>query len=211
MTKNIAYTLLFLVLSSGAYAQLGITAGANIGKYHYGESRFDVHRKVLLSFNAGLQYKKKLNGHLFLLPELSFTQKGTRVYYDYPIGYTGPMKNTNRLNYIQLTLPVMAAIPVSDDLDYEIGGGLYMAYLVKAIQQTFAFDGNSAKHDFTSGAFKKLDVGLHLTTGFRMGKKLGLHVHYDFGLTNIEGLSNSPSVKNRNCSINMSWLFAKHD
>ncbi len=211
MTNKIAYTLLFLVLSASAYAQLGITAGANIGKYHYGESCFDVHRKILLSFNAGLQYKKKLNGHLFLLPELSFTQKGTRVYYDYPIGYTGPMKNTNRLSYIQFTLPAVAVIPISDELDFEIGGGLYVAYLVKATQQTFEFDGSSTKLNFTSGAFKKMDAGLHITTSFRMGKKLGLHFSYDFGFLNIEGMSNNPSVKNRNFSINMSWLFSKND
>lgn len=209
--KKTIYTLLILALCTSTQAQFGITAGANIGKYSYGENRFDVHRKILLAFNTGLQYKKVLNEKTFLLPEVGFTQKGSRVYYDYPIGYTGPMKNTNRLNYIQLTLPVIAALPISDELDYEIGGGLYTALLMKATQQTFEFDGSSTKRDFTAGSFKKMDAGLHLTTGFRIGKKLGLHLNYDFGLMNIEGDSNNPSVKNRSFSINMSWLFSEND
>lgn len=209
--KKFAYTILLLALCSVSYAQFGITVGANMGKYSYGESRFDVHRKMLLAFNAGLQYKKELNEKIFLLPELSFTQKGTRVYYDYPIGYTGPMKNTNRLNYIQFTLPAVAALPLSDELEYEIGGGLYAAYLMKATQETFEFDGSSTKDDFTAGEFKKMDAGLHLTTGFRMGKKLGLHFNYDLGLMNIGGINDDPSIKNRNFSINISWLFSKND
>ncbi len=97
-----------------------------MAKYKYAEEVFDVHRKTILSYNFGIQYRKSLTEKLYLLPELGYTVKGTRIYYDYPIGYTGPMKRINHLNYIQLAVPVVLAIPISDGCDFEMGTGPFL-------------------------------------------------------------------------------------
>jgi len=209
--KKSTITLIFTIAYLASYAQIGIKAGLNLANYTYAESSPDVHRKSLMAYNFGIQYKKELSEKLYLLPELGYTHKGSRVYYDYPIGYTGPMKNINKFQYIQLTLPTIIALPINDEYDYEIGGGLFAAYLTKATQKTVEFDDSYETRNFTPDATKKMDVGLHFTTGFRMGKILGLHASYDLGLTNIQGHSTDPIAKTRNFSINLSWIFADND
>lgn len=209
--KKLILTLSLIGLTFCSFAQIGITAGMNLAKYSYAETRFDVHRKSILAYNMGIQYKKELTEKLSLLPELNYSLKGSRIYYDYPIGSTGPMKNVNKFQYIQLNLPVIVAVPLNDEIDYEIGGGLFAAYLLKATQKTVEFDDSSVTRDFASGDLKKMDLGLHFTTGFRMSKMLGLHLRYDLGLMNIQGINGSPKARTRNFSINMSWLFSKNN
>jgi hypothetical protein len=210
MKKSIL-TLILGLLCLASTAQFGITAGMNLASYSYAETRFDVHRKSLLAYNAGLIYKKELSGKAFLLPELNYALKGARVYYDYPIGFTGPMKNVNKFQYVQLNLPVVLGLPLSDEVDYEIGAGLFAACLVNAAQKTVEFDGSYQTRDFAAGDLKKLDTGLHFTTGFRMSKIVGFHFTYDLGLMNIQGHSYDPVAKTRNFSMGMSWLFTQND
>lgn len=209
--KQLILTLYLVAITFSSFAQFGLTAGINLAKYSYAETRFDVHRKSILAYNLGIKYRKELTEKLFLLPELSYSGKGSRVYYDYPIGFTGPMKNVNKFQYAQLNLPAIVAIPLTEEIDYEIGGGLFAAYLLKATQKTVEFDDSHITRNFATGDLKKMDVGLHFTTGFRMSKMLGFHFRYDLGLMNIEGVEGSPAVKTRNFSINMSWLFSKND
>jgi hypothetical protein len=211
LMKKTILTVSLMCLTFGAFAQFGLTAGMNLGKYSYGETRFDVHRKALLAYNFGILYQKEISEKLFVQPELNYSGKGSRIYYDYPVGVTGPMKNVNKFSYLQLNLPVLVAIPLSDELDYEMGGGLFAAYLLKATQKTVEFDDTELTRDFASGDLKKMDAGLHFSTGFRMGKMLGLHFRYDLGLMNIQGIDGSPAAKTRNFSINVSWLFSKND
>ena len=209
--KKLILTISLIGLTFGAFAQLGLTAGMNLAKYSYTETQFDVHRKSILAYNLGVQYKKVLSEKLLLLPELNYSLKGSRIYYDYPEGFTGPMKNVNKFQYLQLNVPVIVAIPLTDEIDYEIGGGLFAAYLLKATQKTVEFDDSYVTENFASGDLKKMDAGLHITTGFRMGKMLGFHLRYDLGLMNIQGIDGAPAARTRNFSINMSWLFSKND
>lgn len=209
--KQLTLTLSLIAIQFSSFAQIAITAGMNLAKYSYAETKFDVHRKSILTYNFGIQYKKELTEKLFLLPELDYSGKGSRVYYDYPIGFTGPMKNVNKFQYLQLNLPAIVVLPVTEEIDYEIGGGLFAAYLLKATQKTVEFDDSYVTRDFASDDLKKIDVGLHLTTGFRMGKMLGVHLRYDLGLINVEGITGSPDIRTRNFSINMSWLFSGND
>lgn len=209
--KRLLYFILSLTLPFCSFAQFGITSGINLSRYTYPVKKFDVHRKPILAYNIGIMYKKSLSEKIFVLPELGFTKKGTRVYYDYPIGYTGPMKHVNTLSYLELKLPVVARLPLTDEYDFEIGVGAYAGSLINAKQKTVEFDGSSITEKFREGSFKKIDAGIHFTTGFRMGKTFGLNVGYDLGLMNIEGKSENPSIKTRCFSLNLSWIFSHND
>jgi hypothetical protein len=209
--KKFLIALALTGCASGALAQIGITAGMNLAKYSYAQKRFDVHRKSILGYNFGVQYKQRLSEKWFLLPELSYALKGARVYYDYPIGATGPMKDVNRFQYLQLNLPVVLALPISDAFDFEVGAGLFAACLLKATQKTVEFDDSYATRSFASGDLKKMDAGLSFTTGFRMSKMLGLHFSYNLGLVNIQQQASAPTARTRNFSINLSWIFSKND
>ncbi|WP_316791676.1 porin family protein [Pedobacter frigoris] len=209
--KKLILTISLIGLTFGAFAQLGIDAGVNLAKYKYAETTFDVERKTIMSYNFGLQYKKSLTEKLYLLPELSYTVKGTRIYYIYPIGFTGPMKRLNRLNYIQLTIPAIVALPVNDEYDFEIGAAPFLGYLSGGKSETVEFDDSTSERKFNSTDFKKMDAGLQFLIGFRLSKKLGFHFKYDWGLANVQYEVADPNIKTRNVSFNMSWIFAKND
>lgn len=206
--KKIIITAIFAGITCSSFAQFGISAGANYTKYSYSKKSFDIERKSMLAYNIGLQYQLPLTENSFLLPELGYTVKGARVYYSYPIGFTGPMKSTNHINYIQMTLPFVYSTEIGDDLDLEFGAGIYTAFLINAKAKIEEFDGSTTTKKFNDDAFKKLDYGTHFLLGFKYGKHLGLHFKYDLGLANIEKNKNNPTVKNRNLSLNISWLFS---
>lgn len=210
MRKNslLAFVMMISVCSFG---QLGISAGLNISKYAYSEKTFDIDRKAVMAYNFGVQYKISISETVYLLPELGYTVKGANVYFSYPIGYTGPMKYTNRFNYLQLIVPAIAALPINDELDYEIGAGVFAGYMLNGRSKIEEFDGSTSERKFVSGDLKRMDYGLHLATGFRLGKKLGFHLKYDLGLANIEPNSSNPTVRTRNLSVNFSWLFTEAD
>ncbi len=211
--KKICVTILLLMLSLNALAQLGISAGLNLAKYSYSEESFDVSRKSIVAYNIGVQYKKALSEKFYLLPEIGYTVKGANVYMTYPIGFTGPMKYTNRLNYLQFTLPVVGAFALDDEdqYDFEIGLGPYAGYLLSAKQKVEEFDGSTSESKFSSDAFNRMDYGLQFSTGFRMSKQLGLHFKNDLGLSNIEPESGNPVIRTRNFSVNLSWIFSEND
>lgn len=208
--KNITFVLL-LLFSGNAFCQLGIDGGINLANYKYAEKVFDVHRKTIMSYNVGLQYKKSLTEKLYLLPELSYTVKGTRIYYDYPIGSTGPMKRLNHLNYVQFSLPAVVALPVSDEYDFEIGVAPFLGYLTGGKTELVEFDDSRSERKLTDTDFKKKDVGLQFLAGFRLSKKLGFHIKYDWGIANIQYSATDPTIKTRNVSFNMSWIFSEND
>lgn len=68
--KQLILTLSLIAIKFSLFAQFGLTAGMNLAKYSYDETRFDVHRKSILAYNFGIQYKKELTEKLFLLPKL---------------------------------------------------------------------------------------------------------------------------------------------
>jgi hypothetical protein len=209
--KKLIFASLFLMLSFNSFAQFGISAGFNLSKYSYAAQSFNIDRKQTMGYNFGLQYKTALSEKTYLLPELSYTIKGANVYFSYPIGTTGPMKYNNHMNYLQLTLPAAIAFPVNDELDYEIGAGLFLGYMINGQSKIEEFDGSTSDRKFDSDDFKQMDYGLQLSTGLRLGKKLGFHFKYDLGLANVEGHSANPAIKTRNFSLNLSFLFSEND
>lgn len=208
MMKKLILLCFLLGSTLCSFGQLGLTGGLNIAKYNYSGAKNGVAHKPLLAYNFGVNYRTDLTGQLFLLPELSFSLKGAQAYYEYPLGYTGPMKNVNKFGYLGIQLPAIFSFPLGGQIDYEIGGGLYAAYLLKATQRTVEFDGSSATRDFPSGDISKLDAGLHFTTGLKISKRLGLHLSYSPGLMNIEKQKAQLAVRTSNVSVNMSWSFS---
>jgi hypothetical protein len=216
--KNVLILLLFAGFGLQSQAQVGITAGMNLAKYTYKQDPTDLtSRKALMSYNVGIHYHQAISEKWFVLPELSYTTKGARNYPSYPIGYTGPMKYLNRLNYVQLAAPVMLSVPLTDGLDdnattFEIGGGPYIGVLTKATLTSVEFDDSKSTQQYkignkSSDGFKRTDYGLQFITGTRIFSKIGVHFRYEFGLNNIEPNTANKQIKNRNASLNVSWLF----
>jgi hypothetical protein len=216
--KQLSLISLLTVFFVTAHAQLSVTGGLNLSKYSYPADPGDLSsRKAIAAFNAGLRYRKPLSEKISLQPEFGFTQKGARKYPTYPIGFTGPMKYVNRLSYLQLAVPAVASFSLSDmdeegDPKFEIGAGPYVAGLMKAAVTIVEFDDSRTTTRYSIGnsssaAFRRLDYGLRAVTGFRLLRSIGIHVHYEIGLKNIEPNPAFKPIKNRNFSLNLSWMF----
>ncbi|MET0392561.1 MAG: outer membrane beta-barrel protein [Chitinophagaceae bacterium] len=214
--------VIFLAFATTAiihsHAQTGITAGMNLSRYSIKADAADLtDRKAIMSWNAGIYYRKPLSKIAALQPELAWTGKGGQAYPFYPIGYTGPMKYVNRLGYLQLTVPVMLdlSLPSMDDNDnfrIDIGAGPYAAALLKATATAVEFDDSKATSDYTIGkdasnGFKRMDYGMRYIAGFTMLQSLGAHLQYDQGFRNIEPNPAYRAIRARNFSVNLSWQF----
>jgi hypothetical protein len=218
--KQLSLIILVSMFFTAAHSQISITAGLNLSKYSYHADPSDLSaRKAVAAFNAGLNYRKLLSEKISLQPEFSFTQKGARKYPTYPIGFTGPMKYVNRFSYLQLAVPVMASLGLSDMDDesntkFEFGAGPYVAGLIKATVTAVEFDDSKTTTNYSIGssssdAFRRLDYGLRVMTGFRLLRSIGIHAQYEMGLKNIEPNPSFKPIKNRNFSLNLSWMFGR--
>ncbi|MET0465460.1 MAG: porin family protein [Chitinophagaceae bacterium] len=216
--KQLFLIILFTVCYASAHAQVSVTAGMNLSKYSYPADPAELSsRKAIAAFNAGVKYRKPLSEKISLQPEFGFTQKGAQKYPAYPIGYTGPMKYVNRLNYLQLAFPVVASFTLSDmdeegDPKFEIGAGPYLAGLTKAAVTIVEFDDSKTTSRYSIGsssaaAFRRMDYGLRVATGFRLPRSVGIHLQYEIGLRNIEPNRAFKTIRNRNFSLNLSWMF----
>ncbi|TCZ70455.1 outer membrane beta-barrel protein [Flaviaesturariibacter aridisoli] len=207
MKKAIA-AFLPLLLAGGAGAQVGLSGGLNIAKYSYVSDR-----GPLMSFNAGLVYRKALRGTMVWQPALTWSVKGATVYPAIPIGSTNPNeKYLNRLGFVQLAAPFYGGSSLGDGFRFDIGAGPYVGYLVQAKQTQKRYDGSEADVSFRVGGkdaadFTPFDAGLQFGTGFVMGSRLGFHVLYDLGLKNVNASSNQPALKMRTWSLNFSYYF----
>lgn len=207
--NKLLYTIMFLTTSISAFAQIGIKAGINISKYSYSQQSFDIDRHNILAYNFGINYKQPIGKTISFWPELVYTVKGADIYHSYPIGSTGPMKYTNKFSYLQLNLPAVAVFEISDSIDYELGAGIFGAYLTNAKVKVEEFDGSSTTIKYGKDDLKAMDFGFVFTTGIRLNKTLGLNINYDLGLQNIETDSEAPKIKTSNFSLGISWVFSK--
>ncbi|MCG2613346.1 PorT family protein [Terrimonas sp. NA20] len=216
--KHLFLAGLICTFFATAHAQVSVTTGLNLSKYSYPADPADLSsRQTIAAFNVGLRYRNPLSEKVSLQPELGFTQKGAVKYPAYPIGFTGPLKYVNRLSYLQLSLPAVASFSLSDTDDegepkFEVGAGPYVAGLVRAAVTIVEFDDSRTTTKYSIGsassdAFRRLDYGLRAVTGFRLLRSVGIHIHYEIGFKNIESNPALKPIRNRNFSLNLSWMF----
>lgn len=191
---------------AAAFAQPGITGGFNTSTYKYQYNGTTNGRSAFMGFNAGMFYRGSLDRNVIIEPSLLFTRKGARNNNTpIPVDYT-----KNRLDYIQLNVPVMYRGWVSRHADFTIGGGPYAALLAHADVRTHYLSGDQVLDDYSIGTerfddFKPLDAGLRFGAGFRYDK-VNISMAYDLGLADIAPQGNT-EIRNRTFSVNMGFLF----
>src|SRR3569833_2019543 len=104
MKKLLLIAIVAIAFCGAANAQLGITGGGNLAKY---KIKDDGDRKAIFSWKAGLFYRiKSKHSILAVQPALTFTGKGADKYND-PFSNNDIEKYSNRLSYVQLSVPVL--------------------------------------------------------------------------------------------------------
>jgi len=209
--KRILFILAILTLSGNlCYSQLGITGGLNIAKYKYTSDRTN-----LLAFNAGLVYRAgKAKGNLFVEPQLLYTMKGAVKYPDIDIN-NDVLKYTNRLSYVELSMPFFFSRKLNDNELYrmDFGIGPYAGYLVHATYTAETYEGDKATGRYKIGSsssddFKPVDAGLTFLTGVTISN-IGFRFQYDLGLANTNTLKNDAALKMRAAMLNVVIYFGR--
>jgi len=215
--KTFTFGMLFVCnvfLVSSVFAQnsgnpwtFGVKAGMNLSN----TTTDDYDPKV--GFNIGGTVEYNLGHNFFLGSGLEFTTKGAKASMNYTDldfvdgKYTGRIKNSLNLMYLQLPLTVGYRLPVSDNLNITFRAGGYVAYGLtirgKCKYNGIVTEPDGEKRDwnfeikyksFDYANIKRFDFGLLGSVGVEFNK-FSVNLGYEYGLRNLEGmpLENNPS------------------
>lgn len=184
------------VLSTNLNAQnlkpisFGIKGGLNMSNFGGDDISKNVDDKnMILGFNAGVTLDYQLAGSLYLMTGLDFTTKGAK----YDLLKVGNSTTSLKFNpmYVQLPIHLGFKVPLADDLNIVLRGGVFAAYGVGG-KMKVDVDGDNSTTNLTEvdlfddNGLNKFDFGVGLGAGVELGK-LSLGIGYDLGLANILG------------------------
>jgi hypothetical protein len=141
--------------------------------------------------SPGITFDYKITSNISFNSGIAFERKGAKSNTKY-LDYTEmpPLVNQDfKINYDYLTLPLMFTYNTNTEVNFYIGGGKFLGYLIS--EKTFASATDEIPewtHDHTD-ASKKLDIGLSLITGINLPVTDKLIL--DIGLRDYIGLVNT--------------------
>jgi Outer membrane protein beta-barrel domain len=211
MKKQLIFLLALTLIVSKGYGQLGLQLGWNTTSYHYVSSGLHEKRGLKWGVNAGLLYRTP--GKIVCLqPSLLYTQKGA-INNNAGASYTTDVDHyKNRLNYLELTIPIILKVPIAGKKNsFDIGAGPYLGRLISAKSKIYYLDGTDRITKFKIGTndstddFKPMDIGISLYMGARI-EHFFMSMGYDIGLANA-GAAKNETIKNGCFSLNIGVLF----
>ena len=203
MNKGIIILLgCFMLLAYGIKGQpsLGITGGISLSKFS-GDRPDKANYKRLAAFTAGVSLDLKLGKQLYLSIQPSFSQEGTRIFYNVPFVYD-PVDSVHiRLNYI--SVPVILKAASNNQRFYAIGG-VENAIMINSQLKTSTFKENIDDHVSAYNIAVIFGAGMRIPIGF---PRLNIELRYKQGLVNLTGQSYAksyiPRVKTSGFQLNI--------
>lgn len=188
----------------------GVKAGVNIANT---SSKDETGRT---GFNVGGTVEYKLSDRFFLQSGLEFTTKGSKMNYnytDYPlypassenfnnaddyIKFSGKVKATQNLMFLQIPLTIGYRLPVAKDINLTFNAGGYMGYRITA-RMPYEMKGTLKNPDGTTTPtnwektykgesatnLERFDYGLLGGIGIEY-QKFSFNVNYELGLRNLD-------------------------
>lgn len=182
MTKHIKlYILAFAMISvSFVFGQsyVGVFAGLNSSKL-VGDSPSNAYYKSLMGANVGAYFDLKLGKSIWLSLQPSYSQEGTKVYYNVS-GLEEPVDSIKvRLNYF--SLPVLLKVQSSSKKFYALGG-IEAGYLLDSYLSS-----HDVKEEFNTN-ISEINIAAHFGAGFRIPigiTRLFIELRYTQGVINL--------------------------
>ncbi|MCH7525263.1 MAG: PorT family protein [Bacteroidetes bacterium] len=172
-----------IFLSSCICHNLGLKAGLNVATLNGDDTdNFDARTSMFFGGFAELC----LTNDFAIQPELLYSMQGAK--YTQVDGFDGTLK----LDY--LNLPIMAKIKIVDEL--YIQAGPQIGFLLSA-KNEFSSVGNLGENDILEN-FKTIDFSANIGLGYQFISGLNFGARYNIGLSNINNLPSSSSLKNQN-------------
>ena len=155
-----------------AQARAGIKGGLNVSNLYID----DIHdENARYGFNVGL-YGQVLSSDMFAIqPELLFSTKGSKAFYD------GIVEQTIKYNLNYLDLPVLAVFKLGESAEIHVGP--YASYLLNA-NVSYSGDVANGDDEIDKDHLKSFDYGLVGGFGLNFGQ-VQVGARYNYGLVKI--------------------------
>ncbi|MDR1610780.1 MAG: PorT family protein [Candidatus Symbiothrix sp.] len=221
--KKIFLTLTLCSFVGAMFAQgvkYGVTAGLNVSSINISEAE-DIDLGYKPGFQAGVVVDWGITQNLSIIPELNFSQKGTKISQQ---GDEGKLNWNLTLNY--LTLPVNLAYKFDLGLDQKLlvfagpylGYGLSTSHKIKVkvdgatvnvdtdkyLKEVYG-DKNALKFGSKDNQFKRFDFGANVGVGYQYSNIL-FKLQYNLGLVNIVP-DKDENWKNSNFGVTVGYMF----
>jgi len=207
MKRFLVINIFLILLTVNVLAQLGIRVGVNSTEQirTFIERPNDFSSEKLTGFQAGLVWQSKF-GKSGFATEIGalYTQKGS--FYGYTT-VSDTVKKFDELNYIEIPLNIRFMPPINSPINVYGMCGVYFSYLLDG--KTFnEIDKSSVKMNFRS-VTERIDVGVSAGAGVQLlGKiQLGLTWNWGFMQTPLSTSEIVKNFKNRNFSVNLTYVF----
>jgi len=205
MKKFFAVFIFILTIHSLSAQHFGIKGGLNLAKTKISSDGISLVFDNITSFHLGLVYDTPIYKNFYFNPNILFSQKGYKV----AIMHTD--MNT-RINYIQVPLNFTYKYETSNIKLYALAGP-FISYAVSGKESGNQLNGmglyikvdgplNFGNHDYE---YNRFDAGIGLGAGIEF-KKFQIGVGYDFGLFDIQNVSDSKTFT-RNFQMSVCYFF----
>jgi hypothetical protein len=203
--KKVLLVALVVVLSSLAVnaqgIKYGVTAGLNTSTF---TGDLD-DAKYKAGFQVGVVLDYAITESFSIIPELTFSQKGSKFEYKEE-GIE--LKQSIALNYLQLPINAAYKFNLSESSKVLVFAGPYLGYGLSASGEE-KVDGETddleVKFGSKEGELKAFDFGLNIGAGYQFDK-IFFKAQYNLGLGNLNNFDDG-SLKNANIAVTVGYLF----
>jgi hypothetical protein len=219
MKKNL-FIVVFLIITSAVcaqYARFGISAGVEMSEF---ATRWSFPAKISpkIGFRVAMEVDICVFDNFYLVPELVFTQRGTRLM----TGNTEDIADSNGLfvgtittntqythniNSLQLPVNAMYKISVGENTMFCIFAGPYVAWNLSAKEKNH----NKSYSEklligYKKGEYKPIDLGFNFGVGLEY-LDFFVRAQYNHGMTNLLNGEQFNYSRNRNAGVSVGFFF----
>jgi hypothetical protein len=205
--RSFVFTLLFsAVLATAASAQFSVEGGVNFDNLAIKSAGTKVDTKMMTGGAFGLVQGVQLSDHIYFEPGLYYQSAGCNLKEPLIGGYS------------------ISTITIPLDIVYKSGdkcGNRFFAgagpYIAKNLSGTFSMSvggiEQSGSLKIGTGAdanFKGTDLGINLTTGYKLKKHFYIRLRYQMGLVDLLPNGNSDnSIKTSSINLTLGYTFGR--
>ena len=168
----------FCIVSSSAQVSLGFFAGLNSAKLK-GDSPKYASYKGMMGINAGVYIDVQVAKIIFLSFQPSYSQEGTKVFYD--VAGSDELVDSLRVKLNYFSLPILVKVTSTNKRFYAIAG-IETSYLL----DSFIKNGDE-KEELTAN-IAEINIALAFGVGLRIPLKFGrifIELRYSQGIVNL--------------------------
>jgi hypothetical protein len=182
MTKSLPGLLLVFLLFSTTWGTaqhlIGVFSGVN-SSILAGDAPEKANYKSLIGLNAGVHFDLKLSKTLYLSMQPSYSQEGTKIFYN--VGKNEEPVDSFRIRLNYFSLPLMLKVMTPNERFYALGGvetGLLSNYHVRSHDEEVDMDID----------IETVNIVVHFGAGIKIPlglPKLFIELRYTQGLLNL--------------------------